>query len=224
MVCLTLHGGVGRHAANQLLPRRCGTVRCQAGAYPKDIHFTMIRHYELGVVINPDLSEEQIEAQMLRVGQIIETRGGQITHLDRWGRRRMSYPIQRHRDGYYAFIDLEMDSAAVRDIDRQLLVQENIMRHLLTMIDPRALTERQRRRDMEAARVAMAQQRAAEAAARAAAPPAEVAPAQPTAEVGQPATEEAPAPAELAPAAAAAPEPAADATVTPAPDETTPVE
>jgi small subunit ribosomal protein S6 len=195
----------------------------------------MIRHYELGLVINPDLSDEQIDAQMLRVGQSIETRGGQITHLDRWGRRRMSYPIQHHRDGYYAFIDMQMDSAAVREVERQLLVQENIMRHLLTMIDPRALTERARRREMEAARAAQAQQRAAEAAGRAAepAPPAPTEVAQPAAEAAPPPAEETPAvaavpPADVAPppaeAAPESPTAESDAAVTPAPDETTPVE
>ena len=120
----------------------------------------MLREYELGLVINPDLSEEQLEAQMLRIGQTIEGQGGTITHLDKWGRRRLSYPIGRHRDGYYAFIDMQLESLSVRDIERVLLVQEEVMRHLITFIDPRALAERRRRQELEATRAALAAQRA----------------------------------------------------------------
>ncbi len=129
----------------------------------------MIRHYELGLVINPDLAEDQIEAQVLRVGQAIEAREGKITHLDKWGRRRLAYPIEHHREGYYAFIDMEMDTTAVREIESMLRVQENVMRHLITMIDPRTLEERRRRQEQDAARAAaqaaQAAQRAAEQAA-----------------------------------------------------------
>jgi small subunit ribosomal protein S6 len=196
----------------------------------------MIRHYELGMVINPDLSDEQLEAQIVRVGQVIETRGGTIAHLDRWGRRRMAYPINRHRDGYYVFYDMELDSTVVGEVDRFLLVQENLLRYLLTMVDPRALAERQRRRDLEAARIATAQanaaqraadqaaqaQAAAEAQANAAAAPVAVAPVEIAAPVAV-------APVEIAAPAAVAPvEIAAPAAVAPveiaAPAEAAPVE
>lgn len=127
----------------------------------------MLRQYELGLVFNPDLSEEQLEAQFVRIGQTIDAHEGQILHLDRWGRRRLAYPIGRHRDGYYAFIDLQMESLAVRDIERMLLVQEEVMRYLITYIDPRAQAERQRRQELEAQRAALAAQRAEAAAAHA---------------------------------------------------------
>jgi small subunit ribosomal protein S6 len=120
----------------------------------------MIRQYELGLVINPDLSEEQIEAQVLRIGQAIEGQGGQVMHLDRWGRRHLAYPINRHRDGYYAFIDMQLESTVVHDVQQVLDVQEEVLRSLLTMIDPRTIAERQRRRELEATRIAQAAARA----------------------------------------------------------------
>lgn len=193
----------------------------------------MIREYELGLVINPDLNEEQIEAQILRVGQTIEGRGGQIVHLDRWGRRRMAYPIQRHREGYYAFFDVQMDSAEVRTVESVLRVQEDIMRSLLTTIDPRTIADRRRRQEQEAARAAQRAEAAANAAqAQANAPVAEAVPASeadavvapvaaepvavaaPVAEVAEPAAVATPAPEDTAPAAPASA----------APDETTPVD
>lgn len=114
----------------------------------------MIREYELGLVINPDLNDEQLEAQLLRIGQVVESNGGEVTKLDRWGRRRLSYSIDRHREGYYAFMDLRLESLAVREVEGVLRVQEGIMRHLITWRDPRAQAERRRREIEEAARAA----------------------------------------------------------------------
>jgi len=124
------------------------------GAYPKEN--MMVREYELGLVLRPDLNDEEMEAQILRIGQQIETRGGEITRLDKWGRRRMAYGIQRYREGYYAFMEFRLDSLALRDLDRVMRVQENVMRHLITWRDPRAQAER-RLREQRAAAVAAAQ-------------------------------------------------------------------
>jgi small subunit ribosomal protein S6 len=128
----------------------------------------MVREYELGLVINPDLSDEQTEAQIVRIGQLIESHRGEISRLDRWGRRRLAYPVQRHREGYYAFLTFTVEGEAVREIERFLQVQEEIMRHLIVFLDPRTKAERQRRLDMAAAAAA-----AASAAAQQPAPEAE---------------------------------------------------
>ncbi len=129
----------------------------------------MIREYELGLVINPDLNDEQLEAQLLRIGQAVEAQGGEVTRLDRWGRRRLSYQIDHHRDGYYAFLDIRMDSRSVREVENMLGVQEGILRKLIIWRDPRALAERRRREQEEAARAAaLAARQEAERAAFAA--------------------------------------------------------
>ncbi|HKD76819.1 MAG TPA: 30S ribosomal protein S6, partial [Ktedonobacterales bacterium] len=64
--------------------------------------------------------------------------------------------IQRYREGYYAFMEFRLDSLALRDLDRVMRVQENVMRHLITWRDPRAQAER-RLREQRAAAVAAAQ-------------------------------------------------------------------
>ncbi len=180
----------------------------------------VIREYELGLVINPDLTDEQLDNQILRVGQSVEGQGGQIVKLDRWGRRRLAYAIEHHRDGYYAFMSMRVDSRAIREIESFLGVQEGIMRHMLTYIDPRVLVERRRREQEEAARIAARAEadaeRAAAYAANAAAHAAAVAAhaahtaaatevAAPVAEVAAPVAEEsAPVAEESAPVAPAA--------------------
>ncbi len=129
----------------------------------------MKRQYELGLVLNPDLNEEQMDTVLERIGQIIEHQEGEIVHLDRWGRRRMAYAIERHREGYYVFIELRMESEAVHEVEQFVHLQEAVMRYLLIAIDPRALEERKRRKDQDAARLAMRAAQIAEAANAAAA-------------------------------------------------------
>jgi small subunit ribosomal protein S6 len=137
------------------------------------------RDYELGLIINPDVGEEQARAIVERVSQSIINNGGQVVRVNAWGRRRMMYPIQHHRDGLYFFFDLIMPTVAVVEIERGLRVNEDVMRHLMKVRDPKAVAQ-QRQRALEDDRAAEeARARAATAAAAAAeAQPAAEAPAE----------------------------------------------
>ena len=66
----------------------------------------MRRDYELGLILNPEVSEEETRAILGRLEQIVTTYDGQIVRVQQWGRRRLAYPVERHRDGYYIFIDM----------------------------------------------------------------------------------------------------------------------
>lgn len=134
----------------------------------------MARDYELGVVINPEVGDEQARAIVERVTQIIGVNGGQVVRVNAWGRRRLAYPIEHHRDGLYFFYDLILEPQSVAEIERGLRVIEDIIRHLLKLRDPRVVAQ-QRQKDIERdAELAQQQaQAAADAAARAAASEAE---------------------------------------------------
>ena len=126
------------------------------------------RDYELGLIINPDVGEEQARAIVERVSQSIINNGGQVVRVNAWGRRRMMYPIQHHRDGLYYFFDLIMPTVAVVEIERGLRVNEDVIRHLMKVRDPKAVAQ-QRQRALEDDRAAEeARARAAAAAAAAA--------------------------------------------------------
>ena|SRR5689334_12006655 len=142
------------------------------------------RDYELGLIINPDVGEEQARAIVERVSQSIINNGGQVVRVNAWGRRRMMYPIQHHRDGLYYFFDLIMPTVAVVEIERGLRVNEDVMRHLMKVRDPKAVAQ-QRQRALEDDRAAE------EARARAAAAAAAAAEAQPAAESEEPVAVEA---------------------------------
>jgi small subunit ribosomal protein S6 len=154
----------------------------------------MARDYELGIVINPEVGDEQARALVERVTQIISNYGGQVVRVNAWGRRRLAYPIQRFRDGLYFFFDLSLTPSTIAEIERDIRVLEDIIRHLMKVRDPRVVAQ-QRQRDIEldAQREADAKAQAAAEAARAEAAanaPAEAEPApaaEATAEV--PATE-----------------------------------
>ncbi|GER87506.1 hypothetical protein KDW_16680 [Dictyobacter vulcani] len=154
----------------------------------------MSRDYELGVIFSPEASEEQTRSITERIEQIVATHSGQIVKVNQWGRRRLAYPIDRHRDGFYVFFDMVLTPETVIEIERTLKVSEIVLREMVRKRDPKAV---QRERE----------EREARAAAAAAAPEAsEEAPEAPTAEAEV--AEEAPA-AEETPAVTTAEETAA---------------
>ena len=125
------------------------------------------RDYELGIVINPDVGEDQARAIVERLSQSIISNGGQVVRVNAWGRRRLMYPIQHHRDGLYYFFDLIMPPTAGVEIERGLRVNEDIIRHLLKSRDPKVVAQ-QRQRALEEDRAAEeARARAATEAAEA---------------------------------------------------------
>jgi small subunit ribosomal protein S6 len=128
----------------------------------------MARDYDLGVVVNPDVGDEQARAIVERITQTVTGTGGQVVRVNAWGRRHLAYPIEHHRDGLYFFFDLIMPPTAVAEVDRSIRVNEDIIRHLLVVRNPRAI-QQQRLRDAEAdARAAEVAAARAQAAAQAA--------------------------------------------------------
>jgi len=123
------------------------------------------RDYELGFILSPEVNEEQTRAILERVDQIVANHGGQIVRVNQWGRRRLGYPIERHRDGFYVFIDMILTPENVIELDRTLKVSEEVLRHLIKRRDPKAV---QKEREAHAT-----------AAAAATAPAAPVAEAEP---------------------------------------------
>ncbi len=131
----------------------------------------MRRDYELGIILNPEVSEEETRAIMGRVEQIVATYGGQTVRVQQWGRRRLAYPIERNRDGYYIFIDMILTPETVSELERTLKVSETVLRHMFRRRDPKAV--QQEREEREARAIAAAANAEASAALAAAASVAE---------------------------------------------------
>ncbi len=94
-----------------------------------------MRDYELMVVMNPDLDDQGIEQTTERIRSLVTARGGEVTDLQPWGRRRLAYPIDKLRDGIYAVAKLKLEPTATEPLDRSLRLNETVIRHLLVRLD-----------------------------------------------------------------------------------------
>ena len=113
----------------------------------------MRRDYELGFILNPEVNEEQTRAILDRVEQVVANHNGEVVRVNHWGRRRLGYPIQRHRDGFYVFVDMILTPETVIELERTLKVSEEVLRHLIKRRDPKTV---QKEREARAAAAAAA--------------------------------------------------------------------
>jgi small subunit ribosomal protein S6 len=93
--------------------------------------------YELVVILDPYLNENDYAPLVERVGDIIAKRGLTLTNTETWGKRRLAYPINKKNDGYYVVYTFEGDGGAdavLVEADRLLRLNEAIMRHLVTRL------------------------------------------------------------------------------------------
>jgi small subunit ribosomal protein S6 len=114
------------------------------------------RDYELGFILNPEVSEEQTGAILERIEKIVKNYDGQVVKVNQWGRRRLAYPIEHHRDGFYVFIDMILTPETVLELDRTLKVSEEVMRHIVKRRDPKAVQKEREEREEREARAAAA--------------------------------------------------------------------
>jgi small subunit ribosomal protein S6 len=90
-----------------------------------------VRRYELMLVFRPDAPDERLSAIIDRTTRQITAAGGQIVKVAPWGRRRLAYPIDRQREGSYHIIVFEAPAPAVAELERSLLITEEVLRHLI---------------------------------------------------------------------------------------------
>ena len=87
-----------------------------------------MRHYELMIILDPELEERTIAPSLDRFLTVVTARGGTIGKVDIWGRRRLSYEINKRPEGIYAVIDINAEPSAVAELDRQLNLNESVLR------------------------------------------------------------------------------------------------
>jgi small subunit ribosomal protein S6 len=94
-----------------------------------------MRRYELMLVLRPDVPDDRSQALVDRTTRGIVTAGGQIVKVAPWGRRRLAYQIDRHREGSYHIILFESPPEAIVELEHTLLITEEVLRHLVTRVD-----------------------------------------------------------------------------------------
>ena len=87
-----------------------------------------MRRYEMMVILDPDLEERTVAPSLDTFLNVVRQSGGNVDNVDIWGRRRLAYEIQKKSDGIYAVIDMTCEPAAVKELDRQLNLNESVLR------------------------------------------------------------------------------------------------
>jgi len=87
-----------------------------------------MRHYEVMVILDPDLEEKTVAPSLETFLNVVRADGGEVTKVDIWGRRRMAYEINKRADGIYAVLEMNATPASVAELDRQLSLNEAVMR------------------------------------------------------------------------------------------------
>ena len=93
------------------------------------------RQYELIYVIAPDVDDAGVAELHARVEEIVTAGGGRIDKTDNWGRRRLAYEIDRHKEGTYVLELFTGSGAIVAELDRRLKVTDNVLRYLVVRVD-----------------------------------------------------------------------------------------
>jgi small subunit ribosomal protein S6 len=91
-----------------------------------------MRPYELMVIIDPEVEERTVEPTLQKFLNVITNDGGTIEKVDIWGRRRLAYEIQKKSEGIYAVVNFTSEPATAKELDRQLSLNETIMRTKIT--------------------------------------------------------------------------------------------
>jgi small subunit ribosomal protein S6 len=96
-----------------------------------------MRQYEAVYIVDPQLEEDQHNALVERFSSLVTENKGNITHLDRWERRRLAFEVKGRREGYYVVMNFDGEPALEAELNRVFRITDGIIRHLIVKLDPR---------------------------------------------------------------------------------------
>jgi small subunit ribosomal protein S6 len=91
--------------------------------------------YEVALIIRPEVEEESQEAIIERLSQVLTADGGKVVNVDKWGRRRLAYPINKISEGIYYFIQGQFSASVLPELERNIRLSEDILRHMVLRTD-----------------------------------------------------------------------------------------
>jgi small subunit ribosomal protein S6 len=94
-----------------------------------------MRHYELMVILDPELEERTVSPSLEKFLNVVRKGGGTVEKVDIWGRRRLAYEIQKKSEGIYAVVDMTAEPEVAKELDRQLNLNESVLRTKLIRPD-----------------------------------------------------------------------------------------
>ncbi|MFH1032526.1 MAG: 30S ribosomal protein S6 [Chloroflexota bacterium] len=91
--------------------------------------------YEMMVVIKPEFDAEKLDAAVENINRIITNRAGTVSEIERRGKKRLAYPIKHYAEGNYVLAKFKMKPASGKELEKELAISENILRHLLIKVE-----------------------------------------------------------------------------------------
>jgi small subunit ribosomal protein S6 len=117
-----------------------------------------MRIYEELFIIKPDATEEEIDQIIEQMQGVITTAGGTVDKMEKWGKRRLAYRVDKHREGYYVLIQFTAGPTTVKELERRLRVVDAVIKFLTVRIDEslKRIEKRKKHREKRAHRKATA--------------------------------------------------------------------
>ena len=95
----------------------------------------ILRDYELTIVFSPEIGEENLPEAIDRVKDFITQKGGAVSEVNQWGRRKLAYPIKHFMEGNYTLTRFKLQPSLARKLEEELRKSEGILRYLLIRLD-----------------------------------------------------------------------------------------
>lgn len=93
--------------------------------------------YEMLVIIDPRPTDEEVAALLNRLVENLKNLGGQVGKAESWGKRRLAYDLRKQREGTYAVIECSAEPATIKEFERQLRLNEQVLRFMTTRVPPK---------------------------------------------------------------------------------------
>jgi small subunit ribosomal protein S6 len=100
------------------------------------------RLYESTFIVNASLDDGQVEGVIGRVQDVISKNGGAVTAVNKWGRKRLSYSINKKTNGFYVNIEFQAPGQLLATLERAFQLDEMILRYLTIVVDPKVIAAR----------------------------------------------------------------------------------
>lgn len=93
----------------------------------------MLRPYETLFFAAPDITDEALDALITKLEGAVTRYGGQVEKVNRWGKRPLAYPVEKHSEGYYVLIDFKGSKEDLRELERFYLINQSVLRFMTTV-------------------------------------------------------------------------------------------
>jgi small subunit ribosomal protein S6 len=100
-----------------------------------------MREYESIFVLSPDVSDAQVDVEVEKIKEFVTSKKGEVTEVQKWGRRKLAYEIGKNREGNYTLIRFQSDSVVPQELERRYRLNENMLRFMTVLYEKPSVPE-----------------------------------------------------------------------------------